>query len=107
MKRISGDALGASRSSRPPPSTVNSSRRPRSAEPAEEAADVVADRISPAVGTVERIGERTCVLHTGADTVETLGVYLGLLGEDFRVTGPPELLAHLRRLAGRYARATA
>ncbi|MEU0479905.1 YafY family protein [Streptosporangium sp. NPDC006013] len=70
-------------------------------------ADVVADRISPAVGTVERIDERTCVLHTGADTVETLGVYLGLLGEDFRVTGPPELLAHLRRLAGRYARATA
>jgi predicted DNA-binding transcriptional regulator YafY len=69
-------------------------------------ADVVADRISPAVGTVERVDERTCVLHTGADTVETLGVYLGLLGEDFDVTGPPELLTHLRRLAGRYARAT-
>ncbi|MFI7701520.1 helix-turn-helix transcriptional regulator [Nonomuraea sp. NPDC049480] len=70
-------------------------------------ADVVADRINPAVGTVERVDERTCVLHTGADTVETLGVYLGLLGADFDVTGPPELLAHLRRLADRYTRATA
>jgi predicted DNA-binding transcriptional regulator YafY len=70
-------------------------------------ADVVADRISPAVGTVERIDDHTCVLHTGADTVETLGVYLGLIDEDFDVTGPPELVTHLRRLADRYARATA
>ncbi|MEQ4722593.1 WYL domain-containing protein [Nonomuraea sp. B19D2] len=69
-------------------------------------ADVVADRISPAVGTVERVDERTCVLHTGADTVETLGVYLGLLGEDCDVTGPPELRTHLRRLADRYTLAT-
>ncbi|TDC67067.1 YafY family transcriptional regulator [Micromonospora sp. KC207] len=69
-------------------------------------ASIVADRISPAVGTVEPVDECTCVLHTGADTVETLGVYLGQLGEDFHVTGPPELLAHLRRLANRYAQAT-
>ncbi|PUB20281.1 putative DNA-binding transcriptional regulator YafY [Promicromonospora sp. AC04] len=69
-------------------------------------AEVVADRISPAVGTVERVDEHTCVLHTGADTVETLGAYLGLLGEDFHVAGPPELVTHLRRLAGRYARST-
>ncbi|MBB4920614.1 helix-turn-helix transcriptional regulator [Streptosporangium saharense] len=70
------------------------------------AAEVVAERINPAVGTVERVDERTCVLHTGADTVETLGVYLGLLGEEFEVTEPPELVEHLRRLAERYARAT-
>ncbi|MFI2488121.1 helix-turn-helix transcriptional regulator [Promicromonospora kroppenstedtii] len=69
-------------------------------------AEVVAARISPAVGTVEPVDERTCTLHTGADTVETLGVYLGLLGEDFDVTGPPELVTHLRGLAGRYTRAT-
>jgi hypothetical protein len=43
----------------------------------------------------------------GADAVETLAGYLGLLGEDFDVTGPPELRTHLRRLADRYARATA
>jgi predicted DNA-binding transcriptional regulator YafY len=69
-------------------------------------AEVVADRISPAVGTVERVDQRTCVLHTGADTVETLGVYLGLIDADFDVTDPPELVTHLRRLATRYTRST-
>ncbi|WP_165977473.1 helix-turn-helix transcriptional regulator [Nonomuraea diastatica] len=67
-------------------------------------AEVIADRIGPAAGTVERLDERTCVLHTGADTVETLAVHLGLLGADFDVTGPPELLTHLHRLAHRYIR---
>jgi hypothetical protein len=68
----------------------------------------VADRITPAAGIVEAVdapgtrgGER-CVLHTGADTVETLAVYLGLLGADFTVDGPPELRAHLDRLGARY-----
>lgn len=69
-------------------------------------AEVVGERISPAVGVVERVDEHTCVLDTGADTVETLGVYLGLLDADFDVTGPPELVAHLRRLTARYARST-
>ncbi|MEV1178714.1 DNA-binding transcriptional regulator, partial [Nonomuraea sp. NPDC049784] len=67
--------------------------------------EVIADRIGPAAGTVERLDDRTCVLHTGADTVETLAVHLGLLGADFDVTGPPELLTHLRRLVHRYIRA--
>jgi predicted DNA-binding transcriptional regulator YafY len=69
-------------------------------------AAVVLERINPAVGTVEPIDESTCILHTGADTVETLGVYLGLLGEDFDVSGPPELVEYLRLLADRYARAS-
>lgn len=68
-------------------------------------AEAVADRISPAVGTVDPVDDRTCVLHTGADTVGTLAVYLGMLGADFEVTEPPELVAELRQLADRYARA--
>ncbi|MFC0556765.1 WYL domain-containing protein [Planotetraspora thailandica] len=68
-------------------------------------AETVAERISPAVGTVEAVDDATCLLHTGADDVATLGVYLGLLGCDFTVDGPPELVAHLRELAGRYGRA--
>jgi predicted DNA-binding transcriptional regulator YafY len=63
----------------------------------------IADRITAAVGTVEPVDERTCVLDTGADSVETLAVHLGLLDRDFQVTGPPELVAYLRRLADRYA----
>jgi hypothetical protein len=41
----------------------------------------------------------------GADTVETVAVYIGMLGLDFTVTKPPELLAHLKTVAERYARA--
>jgi predicted DNA-binding transcriptional regulator YafY len=68
-------------------------------------AEFVADRITAAVGTVEAIDDHTCVLHTGADAVETLGVYLGLLDVEFDVSEPPELVAHLRRLGARYTRA--
>ncbi|MEV4455016.1 YafY family protein [Microbispora sp. NPDC049633] len=70
--------------------------------PAEE----VAARINPAVGVVEDVDDRTCVLVTGADTLNTLAVHLGLLEFDFEVTGPPDLVDHLRALTARYARAT-
>ncbi len=69
-------------------------------------AEVIAERINPAVGSVEPVDDSTCVLHTGADTIETLAVYLSLLGVDFTVSEPPELVAYLDELAGRYARAT-
>ena len=59
----------------------------------------VAERITAAVGTVEAVDQRTCILHTGADALDTLAVYLGLLGTDFVVTDPPELVAHRRELA--------
>ncbi|MGH3878253.1 MAG: helix-turn-helix transcriptional regulator [Actinophytocola sp.] len=66
----------------------------------------VTERINPSVGVVTAIDDHTCVLDTGADTIETLAVYLGLLGRDFEVTDPPELVTHLRELAERYRRAT-
>ncbi|WP_106246362.1 helix-turn-helix transcriptional regulator [Allonocardiopsis opalescens] len=69
-------------------------------------AEAVAERISPAVGVVEPVDSAGCVLHTGADSVETLAVHLGLLGVDFEVADLPELVAHLRELAARYGRAT-
>ncbi|GAB3814258.1 helix-turn-helix transcriptional regulator [Micromonospora zhanjiangensis] len=68
-------------------------------------ADVIAARVNPAVGVVEAVDERTCVLSCGADSVDTLAVYLGLLDADFDVTGPPELVARLDLLATRYHRA--
>jgi predicted DNA-binding transcriptional regulator YafY len=70
------------------------------------AADVAA-RINPAAGSVEsRADGGSCVLHTGADSVETLAVHLSLLDADFTVTEPVELIAHLRVLADRYTRST-
>src|SRR5690606_37821957 len=68
-------------------------------------AEIVAARINPTVGTVQPVGEASCVLDTGADTVETLAIYLSLLDADFTVTEPPELVEYLRTLAGRYTRA--
>jgi hypothetical protein len=68
-------------------------------------AEVVTERINPAVGVVEALDERTCVLDTGADSITTLAVYLGMLDADFEVTSPPELVTYLRVLSDRYARA--
>ncbi|MFD9455843.1 helix-turn-helix transcriptional regulator [Streptomyces sp. NPDC059985] len=69
-------------------------------------AAAVVERINPAVGTVEAVDADSCTLITGADTLRALAVHLGMLDFDFEVTGPPELVAHLRGLADRYARST-
>jgi len=67
------------------------------------AAEVVA-RINPTVGVVESVDDTTSVLVTGADSLEVLAVYIGMLGLEFRVNGPPALVEHLRALGERYAR---
>lgn len=68
------------------------------------AATVLA-RINPAVGLVEQLDAETSVLVTGADSVETIAVYVGLLNLDFEVTEPAALVAQVRLLAERYGRA--
>lgn len=62
-------------------------------------------RINPTVGVVETVDEDHCVLVTGADSVEMVAVYVGLLGLDFHVDSPPALVDHVAALATRYARA--
>lgn len=69
-------------------------------------AEQVLARINPAVGTVEPLPDGRSVLVTGADSVETVAVWIGMLGYDFHVTEPPGLVEHLCVLAGRYSRAT-
>jgi predicted DNA-binding transcriptional regulator YafY len=69
-------------------------------------AEAVAQRIPPGVGLLEAIDQDTCLLHTGAESLDTLAVYLGMLGVDFQVSEPPELVDYLRTLADRYHRAT-
>ncbi|GII94075.1 helix-turn-helix transcriptional regulator [Sinosporangium siamense] len=59
-------------------------------------------RIHAAVGVVEPLDDETCVLVTGGDSLETIAVYIGMLGLDFRVTSPPGLVTHLRTLGARY-----
>jgi predicted DNA-binding transcriptional regulator YafY len=67
-----------------------------------EAADVMADRIGRWVGTIEPIDADTCVVDVGADSVETLAVYLGMLGADFSVDADSGVAAQLTLLADRY-----
>ena len=67
----------------------------------------LAERIGPWIGTITPLDDGSCVLATGAERLEELAVYLGMLGADFAVTEPPELVAQLRMLAARYAAATA
>jgi|HigsolmetaAR206D_1030411.scaffolds.fasta_scaffold00164_12 Predicted transcriptional regulator len=68
-------------------------------------APVIAERVPPTVGTVEAVDEATCLLVTGADSVMYLVAQLALLGCDFTVREPPELIAELGVLSERFARA--
>jgi len=68
-------------------------------------AEAVLARINPAVGIVEDAGAGASVLVTGADSLDTLAAYIGMLGMDFTVESPAELRDVLRTYSERYARA--
>ncbi|WP_037362646.1 helix-turn-helix transcriptional regulator [Amycolatopsis orientalis] len=70
-------------------------------------AEKVLARINPTVGVVEPLDDHQCVLVTGADSLDTVAVYIGMLMMDFTVESPPELIPRLRLLSERYARAVA
>ncbi|MFS8099180.1 YafY family transcriptional regulator [Lentzea alba] len=63
----------------------------------------IAARIPAAL--VEAIDDTTCRMTAGSDTPEMLALYLGMLGCDFEVDGPPELVQHLGITADRFRRA--
>ena len=68
------------------------------------AAEVLA-RINPAVGVVEARPDGRSVLVTGGDSLETVAVWISMLGLDFSVESPDELVGHLATLTHRYAAA--
>ncbi|WP_448809012.1 helix-turn-helix transcriptional regulator [Agromyces bauzanensis] len=68
-------------------------------------ADAVLARINPAVGVVEDVSDTESVLVTGADSLDTIAAYIGMLGMDFTVESPAELRQLLRTYAERYVRA--
>lgn len=45
---------------------------------------------------MEAVDAETCVLDTGADSLDTLAVHLGMPGFDFTVTEPAGPVGHLR-----------
>ena len=66
-----------------------------------------ADAIRSAWGTVTPIDERRCEYRTGDDDLGWLAMRVAMLGVDFEVHEPPELVEQLRALAARLTRSTA
>jgi predicted DNA-binding transcriptional regulator YafY len=69
-------------------------------------ADTVRKRFGGGWGTIEPVDERTCEYRTGDDDLDWLAVRIAMLGVDFDVHGPPELVEHLAGLSRRLGRAT-
>jgi len=68
-------------------------------------APVIAERMPPTVGMLEPADDGRCLLTAGADSLDAISFHLCMLGTDFTVLEPPELIAHIRRLAARLHRA--
>ena len=56
-------------------------------------------------GPFEPLGEERCEYRTGDDNLDWLAVRIAMLGVEFEVHEPPELIEHLQALAARLARA--
>ena len=67
----------------------------------------VASRVPAHWGAIEPIDAHTCEYRTGDDDLGWLALRIAMLGVDFEVHEPPELIEHLRALASRLARAVA
>jgi hypothetical protein len=59
----------------------------------------------PSVVLVEEIDAEHCAAHVGSDTPDDLAMWLGMLGADFVVDGPPEMAAAFATMSRRSARA--
>jgi predicted DNA-binding transcriptional regulator YafY len=68
-------------------------------------AEVVAERLSPTAGVLEALDDRTCRLTTGGQTLGALAFHVVNVGVEFTVHEPPELVEHLRDMAGLLLRA--
>jgi predicted DNA-binding transcriptional regulator YafY len=66
---------------------------------------VPAEEVRVPWGTVTPIDERTCEYRTGDDDLAWLAVRVAMLGVDFEVHEPPELVEQVRALARRLDRA--
>jgi predicted DNA-binding transcriptional regulator YafY len=67
--------------------------------------EMAAERIPPSLGTLAAIDDQTCELRTGASSLDALSVHLALIGFEFKVHEPPELVDRVRWLAQRFSRA--
>jgi predicted DNA-binding transcriptional regulator YafY len=69
-------------------------------------ADEITSRTPSYWGEVTPIDAHSCEFRTGDDDLGWLAVRIAMLGVDFEVREPPELVEHLRALSRRIAKAT-
>jgi predicted DNA-binding transcriptional regulator YafY len=69
------------------------------------AAEEITSRVPGHWGTIEPIDGHTCEYRSGDDDLRWLALRIAMLGVDFEVHEPPELVEHLRGLALRLTRA--
>jgi predicted DNA-binding transcriptional regulator YafY len=67
--------------------------------------EVVAQHFSPSAVTIEADGPDACIVTTGADDPEVLVLYLAMVGHDFDILEPPEVIAAAAAVADRLKRA--
>ncbi|MFG2136972.1 helix-turn-helix transcriptional regulator [Streptomyces sp. NPDC048650] len=68
-------------------------------------ADRAAARISPSAGVLEPLDEHSCLLRTGAQSLDVMVMHVVLMGFDFAVREPPELAERVREIRDRLSRA--
>ncbi|MGW0494727.1 hypothetical protein ACWD0Z_04625 [Streptomyces sp. NPDC003007] len=68
-------------------------------------AATVAERISPGAGIIEATTLDSCLLTISGDSLSEIAMHLALLGHDFVVHEPTELVEEVGRLANRLGRA--
>lgn len=67
--------------------------------------DEVAARVPYSTGVLEPLDDGRCVLSTGADWLDGLAVYIAVIGVEFEVVSPPELVQRVAALGERFAAA--
>jgi len=68
-------------------------------------AEQIRDSLPGGWGSVESIDDRSCGYRTGDDDLDWLALRIAMLGADFEIVEPPELVERLRALADRVGRA--
>ncbi len=61
----------------------------------------VAAQVPPTAGQVQAASAGTCLLTSGSDSLDAIAFHLAMLGFDFTVLAPPELVGHMRVLGSR------
>ena len=68
-------------------------------------AEQVATKVSAEAGLIEAIDENSCTLRSGSNSLDGLALNITLLGFEFTVHEPPELIERFRFLRDRMGRA--